>query len=175
MTHPRTSGRWLLVACLMAPAFGQTETRPAGSAPQTSATRPLAAAPAGSGVQNVLGLRFSILTSKLRRSIVSTSTPYGFSIRGVTAGSLAQAAGLRRGTIVLEVDHVPLREVAQLERVLKEAVPGQRIVLTCAERSLARALRQRSPWISREVEIVLPGGAPASLPALQPAPATRRG
>jgi len=102
-----------------------------------------------------LGIQFAELSSKIRRSIISTKTPYGFAVRSVTKGSLADKAGIKKGTILLEVDGKPLKQVAQLEAVLKNAKPGQKITCKCSERTKRRRFG-RSPWTQRDIKLVLP-------------------
>ncbi|MCA8950785.1 MAG: PDZ domain-containing protein [Planctomycetes bacterium] len=108
-----------------------------------------------------LGIEFAVLASKIRRSIISTDTPYGFAVAKVAKGSLAADAGIAHGTIVLEVDGVPLREVDELDAVLAEAEPGQKVTLLCSSRKKVRRLFDRKPWVEKKVVITLPGAADA--------------
>jgi S1-C subfamily serine protease len=108
-------------------------------------------------IQGDLGIRFAVTTSKLRRAMVRTTTPYGFAVRSVVQGSLADQAGIARGTVVLTVDGTPLREVAELEAVLAKSVPGQKLVLKCSRHKPNAALLDRHPWEDFEVTLVLPG------------------
>lgn len=110
-----------------------------------------------------LGMQFAELSSKVRRSIIRTKTPYGFAVRSVTKGSLADLAGIKKGTVVLEVDGKPLRQVAQLEAVLKKAKPGQKITCKCSDRTKKRRLF-RSPWTQRDVRLQLPAKAQPKQP-----------
>lgn len=109
-----------------------------------------------SRIQSELGIEFAVKTSKLRRSIIRTTTPYGFAVRSVEQGSLADRAGLTRGGIVLTVDGTPLREVSELEAVLAKAAPGQKIVLKCSRHKKNARLLDRHPWEDFEVTLVLP-------------------
>lgn len=104
-----------------------------------------------------LGLQFAVWSSKLRRSIVSTRTPYGLSLRAVAAESPAARAGLTRGTIVLEVNGVPLREPGELDAALAQARAGDVLRLHCARRKANRRLLDRRPWQTFDVAIPLPG------------------
>ena len=120
-------------------------------------------------IKSDLGIEFAVKTSKLRRAIVRTTTPYGFAVRSVEKGSLADAAGVAPGTIVLTVDGAPLREVADLETVLAKAAPGQKVVLQCSRRKKPVNLLDRHPWEDFEVTLVVPGAAQPDKAADKPA------
>jgi membrane-associated protease RseP (regulator of RpoE activity) len=109
-----------------------------------------------SRVQTDLGIEFAVKTSKLRRAMIRTTTPYGFAVRAVAKGSLADLAGLTKGAIVLTVDGAPLREVADLEAVLAKAAPGQKVVLKCSRYKKNARLLDRHPWEDFEVTLVIP-------------------
>lgn len=145
-----TSNRPVLLAILGAVLVSgsstpaQTDTPP----PEAPRSHPI--------THEKLGIEFAVASSKLRRSIIRTKTPYGFAVRAVTKGSLAEAAGIRKGTIVLEIDGRPFEEVGEIEAVLEKAAPGRKIVLLCADRKKKRRLLDRKPWVQREVELELP-------------------
>lgn len=112
---------------------------------------------AASRIRADLGIDFAVATSKLRRSIIRTRTPYGFSVRAVVKDSVADLAGIARGTVVLEVDGKPLREVAELAQVLEHGKPGQKLMLQCARRKDRITWRDRNPWEEFQAEITLAG------------------
>ncbi|MFO1077212.1 MAG: PDZ domain-containing protein [Planctomycetota bacterium] len=113
-------------------------------------------AQAKSRAADVLGVEFAVRSSKLRRAIIRTRTPWGFAVKAVRKDSLAAAAGLAKGDVVLEVDGAPLREVEELEKVLAGAAPGQKLVLKCSRRKAKTRWLDRHPWIELTIEIVLP-------------------
>ncbi len=69
---------------------------------------------APSYVREHLGIDLAVAQSRVRRRITSTSTPYGFLIARVRAGSPAERAGLREGDVLLEWDGSPIAEVEEL-------------------------------------------------------------
>ena len=107
-------------------------------------------------IKRDVGIEFAVKTSKLRRALIRTSTPFGFAVRKVAKDSLAEQAGVTPGTIVLTVDGTPLREVKDLEDVLAKAAPGQKLVLKCSRRKANVNLLDRHPWEDFEVTLVLP-------------------
>jgi S1-C subfamily serine protease len=123
-------------------------------APTTPATPPSPPPTAKS-----LGITFAEWSSKLRRALVRTTTPYGFAVRAVAKDSPAAAAGLRRGVVVLEVDGKPLQQLADLDNALRAAKPGQTLRLTCARRRANRKLLDRQPWETMTIELVVPAVA----------------
>lgn len=120
---------------------------------------------------DILGLEFAETSSKIRRAIIRTKTPYGFAVRAVTEGSLAAKAGIEKGTVVLEVNGQPLRELADLEAALQKAPSGAKLVLLCASRKPDARLGDRQPWVEREVEIELPKPQDQNQPPASPEPA----
>lgn len=109
-----------------------------------------------SRAEQQLGVEFAVAQSKIRRAIIRTKTPYGFAVKDVAKGSLAEQAGLAKGTIVLEVNGKPFEQVAELEAVLAKAKPGEKIELLTAARKSKRRLLDRKPWVEKKVEIRLP-------------------
>ena len=107
-------------------------------------------------IQKSTGLTFSVLESKIRRSIISTDTPYGFKVKGVDAGSPAARSGLKRGDVVLEWNGKPLRKVVELARWLDADPSGAAVTVKISrlERGKKRRLfRMRSPWVESEVSL----------------------
>ena len=102
------------------------------------------------------GLRFSWLASLLRRSVVSTDTPWGLRVRAVAAGSPADTAGLREGDIVLEWNGAPLRSLTGLGRRVETAPPGARFELVVARRDADASWLTRDPWSELRATLELP-------------------
>ena len=111
-------------------------------------------------IRQTLGIEFSVTLSKIRRSIVRTSTPFGFAVRSVAVDSLAAQAGLTAGVVVLSVDGKPIRELADLATALQAAQPGQQLVLACQRRKANPRRGDRQPWEAVTIAITLPGAAP---------------
>lgn len=148
---PRGAFSLLLCSSLLAqdPRVGQ-------DAPPATAERAQAPVDPQLRIKDQLGVQFAVVTSKLRRAMIRTTTPYGFSVQKVTKDSVADQAGITPGTIVLTVDGTPLREVADLEAVLAKAAPGQKLVLKCSRHKKPFVLADRHPWEDFEVTLVLP-------------------
>lgn len=139
---------------------------PSEAAPQAPAQAPQPPQPRQL-IRADLGIDFAVITSKLRRNMIRTSTPYGFAVRSVAKDSLADKAGIARGTIVLEVDGKPLREVAELAKALQQAAPGQKLVLKCSRRKANAGLLDRKPWEDFEAALVLPAVKDADQPGVE--------
>lgn len=97
-----------------------------------------------------LGLQVRTLEAPAARAAGLASTPGipgrgAVLVTGVTAGSPAEAAGLRAGDLLLAADGRDLLDAARLELWLRSLAPGQRLVLHLQrdgqpmERSLQRA------------------------------------
>jgi membrane-associated protease RseP (regulator of RpoE activity) len=158
----------LLAAVLVLAPFAAGQEPPAPQPPVPAESTEPAAEPAPAPPQSPadvieqrLGLRFAVLGSTLRRAAITTATPYGFAIRTVAPGSLGAAAGLRRGTIVLAVDGVPLRETAQLADALRGKQAGEFVTLSCARRKRPIRLLDRHPWEQFELVLELDPPPPA--------------
>jgi C-terminal processing protease CtpA/Prc len=96
-------------------------------------------------VRERTGLTFSWLESLIRRSIISTDTPYGFKVNRVIPGSPAGKAGIRPGDVILEWDGRPLRSLADLRGWFGDP-EGPRTI------GIARARPgKRAPW---RIEVV---------------------
>jgi len=148
-----------LACCLLALAVTcvaqQSEAKKPAPKPSAPAAAPKQDANAHPLAAKALGIQFAVLSSKVRRSIIRTKSPYGFAVRKVAKGSLAAAAGIKKGTIILKIDGKPFRQVAELETVLKAAKPGQVISVDCSDRKKKAKLFGRR-WDHRVVKLVLP-------------------
>ena len=94
-----------------------------GEMPAEDAT-PVAAEPAADG----FGLRTEPLSADLAERL---KVPYtrGVVVSDVATGSPADAAGLRRGDVILEVDRRPVSDPAELRRALGALAPGDSALL----------------------------------------------
>jgi len=132
------------VAAIRKPATMQA-SQPAASTPAT------ATAAAATTIRDAIGLEFAVGESLLRRSIISTRTPYGFKIRSVAADTSAARAGLRKGDVLLEWDGKPIRTIRELQAWVSDAKPGTRVPVLYARRQMLR----RPPWQEASAEIEL--------------------
>jgi serine protease Do len=94
---------------------------------QEPAAPGLVAAPTGA---QDFGLRVAVVSDSLRQRL-GLREPGGVVINEVEPGGPADAAGLRRGDVLLEVGRQPVREPAQLDAILSRAGDG---VLVLAQR-----------------------------------------
>jgi serine protease Do len=94
-----------------------------GEMPAEDAT-PVAVEPAADG----FGLRAEALSPDLAERL---KVPYtrGVVVADVASGSPADAAGLRRGDVILEVDRRPVSDPAELRRALGALAPGDSALL----------------------------------------------
>lgn len=76
----------------------------------------------------ILGAAFKELPDDLKKQL---NLGYGLQVTGVTSGKMADA-GVRKGFIILKANDQPMREVSDLEEVMKAAVksPNQVLFLT---------------------------------------------
>jgi len=110
-------------------------------------------------VREQTGLTFAWFESLIRRSIISTDTPYGFKVERVNPGSPAGKAGIRRGDVILEWDGRPLRSLGKLGRRLHEIAPGTRVSVLVARKKPRTGLFPRNPWREFDATLEL-GGDP---------------
>lgn len=152
----------LLIAGVLGCAASAQEPRPAPKPPARAPSEVPGESPSDSSttprqrIREVLGLEVSVAMSKLRRAAIGTRTPYGFSVRSVAADSVAAAAGLKRGDVVLEIDGAPWRDVAALGVLLGKLKPGEKVVLQGARRKAGTTLLDRHPWEDFRIELTLP-------------------
>jgi serine protease Do/serine protease DegQ len=94
-----------------------------GEMPAEDAT-PVAVEPAA----DAFGLRAEALSADLAERL---KVPYtrGVVVADVASGSSADAAGLRRGDVILEVDRRPVSDPAELRRALGALAPGDSALL----------------------------------------------
>jgi len=114
---------------------------------------------AGRVVREKTGLSFAWLESLVRRSIISTDTPYGFKVNRVIPGSPAGRAGIRPGDVILEWDGRPLRSLTKLRHRLRRTPPGTRVAVHVARKIRRTGLFPRNPWRQFDATFEL-GGDP---------------
>lgn len=110
-------------------------------------------------VREKTGLTFSWLESLIRRSIISTDTPYGFKVNRVIPGSPAGRAGIRPGDVILEWDGRPLRSLTKLGHRLHWTPPGTKVAVHVARKTRRTGLFPRNPWRRFDATMEL-GGDP---------------
>lgn len=140
-----------LVLALLTPVTGQTTKHRPNDRGKTAVAERNSERVAAAVIEDRLGIRFSVIASKIRRSIISTRTPYGFMIRSVRPDSPAARAGLKRGDIFLRVDGDPIRRLEDLAGRLKDSSKNLRI--DGVRRRKDVGLLSRSPW--RDLTIVV--------------------
>ncbi len=74
---------------------------------------------AGNEIESSLGMTVQVLTPELAKSLEIEETQ-GLIIAGVTSGSPAAAAGLRRGDIILEINRQPIDSLGSYAAILKK-------------------------------------------------------
>ena len=80
---------------------------------------------------NVLkGLRILDLNGEIRQQLGIPSDVHGVVIQAVQPGSAVEAAGLRRGDIIVEVDRKPVRSVAGFVRIARRIPADAEVLLT---------------------------------------------
>ena len=90
----------------------------------TEDVTPVAVEPAAEG----FGLRAEALSADLAERLKVAFTR-GVVVVAVASGGPAEAAGLRRGDIILEVERQPVSEPAELRRALGRLAPGDSALL----------------------------------------------
>lgn len=99
------------------------------------------------------GLTFSVLGSLVRRSIISTDSPYGFAVKSVRAGSRGDRAGISRGDILLKWDGRPIRTLETLWEWIGEEESGAEVSIETARRKPTRSILDRHPWETHDLQI----------------------
>lgn len=145
------------LAALLTPLSGQDPDPPiqreSGQEPAQTEARPETTA--ASRVRAAIGCEFAILESKIRRSIISTDTPYGFKVAAVDAGSPADKAGVEAGWLLMEWEGRPIREIAQLDQWLWTVPAGGEVVVDYARKKKNVSIWSRHPWEDGEVTLVV--------------------
>lgn len=108
-------------------------------------------------VHEALGVKLGVIESYIRRSIISTDTPYGFIIKEVDPDTPAARAGWKKGDVLLEWDGQPVRTVAKLNQWIREAKRGSRVPFKISRRKSLAEGYSRHPWVEIEGEIRLKG------------------
>ena len=107
-------------------------------------------------VREKLGVELAITESRLRRRIISTSSPYGFLIRSVAPGSLAERAGLRAGDVLLEWNGAAIHEVEPLAEWIERAVSERSAIQVAYSRkrpNVPLTFPATDPWEDRRTKL----------------------
>jgi S1-C subfamily serine protease len=121
---------------------------------------------AASCVREQLGIDLAVAQSRVRRSITSTSTPYGFLIARVRAGSPAERAGLRAGDVLLEWDGAPIGEVEELaDHARRLRADGAALRYARKRPNVPLTFPATDPWETRRTRVRPPA---AVLPPRRP-------
>lgn len=107
-------------------------------------------------VQRLTGLSFSVFESVVRRSIISSDTPYGLKVRAVEADSPAARAGVHAGDLLMRWDDRPIKTVGEIHTWLLASEPGDAADLSISRRNLRASLLSRDPWLRLEATLELP-------------------
>jgi serine protease Do len=97
-------------------------------------------------IREALGAQLSVWESYLRRSIISTRTPYGFKISKIDPDSPASRAGWKKGDILLTWDNEPVKWAGDLSEWIRSAGPGAKVPFKIARRKKNISLFSRVPW-----------------------------
>lgn len=159
--NPRAARLLLLIVLPQAALLAQSESRPT----TRSSRPPEPAVSETERVQAATGLTFAVLESKIRRNLIRTSTPYGFKIKRVSAGSPADRAGLEPGWLLMMVDGKPIREVGDIDRLLWSIDAGGKAELQCERK--AKGGPRRHPWVSSRATLVVQRTHPLLLAGIE--------
>lgn len=110
---------------------------------------------AGDTIHQVLGVKFAIAESKLRRSIIRTKTPYGFKISHVEKDSRTARAGWKEGDILLEWNGQPLKTLTEMNTALQKAKQGEAVKFKLARYKEGAPMWSRQPWEYLEDKLVV--------------------
>ena len=81
--------------------------------------------------KNVLkGLRILDLNDEIRQQLGISSRVHGVVIQAVQPGSAVEAAGLRRGDVIVEIDRKTVRSVADFVRIARRIPADAEVLLT---------------------------------------------
>src|SRR5262245_4767376 len=110
---------------------------------------------AATAIKKSLGVEFNVAESKLRRTIIRTTTPYGFKLGTVDKNSLADKAGWKDGDIILEWNEQPLKTLTDLNDGVQKSkgdVPGK---FKLARYKKNVPIWSRQPWeyVEGKIEI----------------------
>jgi len=97
-------------------------------------------------VEAITGMNFDVEQSKARRSMISTTTPYGFVVAAVRADSPAAAAGIEPGDIVLKWNGEPIVQVADLALWIDDGEESAEVKVEFSRLRKDVTLFSRRPW-----------------------------
>ncbi len=103
----------------------------------------LASAEQGGSVEK-LGLSVQNLTSEIADRLGYKNTT-GVVVTAVESGSLADFAGISVGTLIIEVNRKPVKNVSEFNRAIKEAEKGKTVMLLVQDRNYKRLITLNIP------------------------------
>ena len=107
-------------------------------------------------VRESIGAELAVTESYVRRSVISTRTPYGFKVKDVAPRTPAARAEIVAGDLLLEWGGKPIVSVAELREWIAAAEPGSTVTVTIARKKKNVGLLSRHPWEAVEAKIEIP-------------------
>lgn len=104
-------------------------------------------------VEAITGMNFDEAQSKARRSMISTSSPYGFVVAAVRADSPAAAAGIEPGDIVMKWNGEPIVQVADLALWIDDGEDSAEAKVQFSRLRKDVTLFSRRPWADFEATV----------------------
>lgn len=104
----------------------------------------------------LLGARPAVVSSYIRRSIISTKTPYGFALYDIKKGSIADKAGFKNGDILMKWDNKPVKTAGELLKWIQGAKKDGAVQFELSRRK-KDGLFSRNPWetVTGQLKMVL--------------------
>lgn len=136
---------FLLIVSSVAPGWIVDEPQPKPDPEQQAAT----------AIKESLGVEFSVLESKIRRSIIRTKTPYGFKISKVEKDSVADKAGWKAGDILLEFNEKPLKTLGDLNNGIQKARADGSGKYKLSRYKKNVPITSRQPWETVEGKVTM--------------------
>ncbi len=95
------------------------------------------AASASTGTADELGLTVQTLTADLARQF-DAKAGQGVVVTEVKPGSVAAMAGIRNGTVILQVNKMDVNSIADFQRAVKKRSGDKRVLLLVSDRGMSR-------------------------------------
>ena len=86
-----------------------------------------------------LGVTVQTLTPDLAQQF-DVQPGKGVVVTEVKSGSVATMAGIRRGTVILQVDHKAVNSAAEFKQAIKKSSDDKRVMLLVSDRGMSRFL-----------------------------------
>jgi serine protease Do len=138
--------RWQIGAVLMAAAVSVTFAQPAPPAPPAQPAAPAQLAPARAHAANIAVRSASYLgvsvmdVDAARAKTLKLKEERGAEITRTDTSGPAAKAGVKVGDVVLEYNGQPVQDSAQLQRLVRETVPGHDAKLSVWRNGAAQAI-----------------------------------